>query len=311
MAIQERLARFPFAHTYSIVARDGKSGQMGVAVQSHWFSVGSIVTWGEAGVGVVATQAMVEVSHGPLGIERMRAGEPAAQALKALLAADEGRDLRQVAMLDAQGEIATHTGRRCIAEAGHTTGADYSAQANMMLNATVWHAMASAFESAEGDLTSRLLAALDAAQAAGGDIRGQQSAALLVVAGERQAHPWQGRLFDLRVDDHPSPLAELRRLVDVQRAYHYMNEGDEHLGKDEVAEALACYQAAARLYPGMEEFPFWHAVTLAEIGRLEDALPIFKQVFDANPNWRELARRLPAAGLLNVGIADLERILRI
>ena len=303
--------RFPLAHTFSIIARDAETGQMGAAVQSHWFGTGAIVVWGEAGVGVAATQSMVEVSYGPLGIARMRSGESAQQALAALLAADEGRELRQVALLDAKGGLATHTGRRCIAEAGHAAGANFSAQANMMLNATVWGAMARAFESTEGDLVQRLLAALDAAQAEGGDIRGQQSAALLVVAGERQAHPWQGRLFDLRVDDHPTPLAELRRLADVQRAYHFMNQGDDHLGRDEIAEALACYQQAARLHPGMDEFPFWHAVTLAEMGRVEDSLPIFKQVFSANANCRELARRLPAAGLLNIPLSELMRILEV
>ena len=178
-----REIRFPFAHTFSIVARDPETGQMGVAVQSHWFSTGSLVTWGEAGVGVVATQSMVEVSYGPLGLEGMRQGNSPRQVLDDLLAKDEGRELRQVAMVNSNGLVAAHTGARCIAEAGHEIGEQFSAQANMMLKNTVWHAMAEAFQSCKGDLSERLMAALEAAQNEGGDIRGKQSAAMLVVEG--------------------------------------------------------------------------------------------------------------------------------
>ncbi len=178
------IQRFPFAHTFSIVARDPKTGQMGVAVQSHWFSVGSIVTWGEAGVGVVATQSMVEPSYGPLGLTLMKAGKTPQEALTSLLASDEGRALRQVAMLDTQGRVATHTGERCIADAGHETGDGFSCQANMMANAKIWPAMAAAYRAAQGDLPHRLLSALEAGQAAGGDIRGKQSAAILIVKPE-------------------------------------------------------------------------------------------------------------------------------
>ena len=288
----------PVVHTFSIVARDPHSGQMGVAVQSHWFSVGSVVSWAEAGVGAVATQAMSEISYGPLGLELMRAGKSAQQALAALLAADDGRQLRQVAMLDASGRVAAHTGRRCIAEAGHVAGEGFSVQANMMLNPTVWPAMAEAYRSSTGSLVERMLAALDAAQAAGGDIRGRQSACILIVKAASSGRPWADTIMNLRVEDAPEPIQELHRLVKVQEAYQQMNLGDELLGRGQVAEALQAYGAAARLEPGLDELPFWQAVTLADLNRLDEALPIFRQVFSANPNWALLVQRLPVAGLL-------------
>jgi uncharacterized Ntn-hydrolase superfamily protein len=213
-------------HTFSIVARDPATGEMGVAVQSHWFSVGSNVAWAEAGVGAVATQSFIDPSYGRGGLELMRGGASAEEALKTLLARDEGRDVRQVAMVDARGRVAAHTGAKCIEAAGDRVGKDYSVQANLMSNGRVWPAMASAFESARGDLADRMLAALDAAQAAGGDIRGRQSAALVVVKAESTGKPWADRVFDLRVDDSAEPLKELRRLVRLQRAYNHMNAGD-------------------------------------------------------------------------------------
>jgi uncharacterized Ntn-hydrolase superfamily protein len=289
--------RLPFAHTFSIVARDPQTGQMGVAVQSHWFSTGSLVTWAEAGVGAVATQSMVEVSYGPKGLAKMREGFLPKAVLQELLGLDESRDVRQVAMVDASGEVAVHTGSRCIAEAGHHTGLQYSVQANMMLKNTVWSAMSKAFESATGELAERMLASLDAAQAAGGDIRGKQSAAMLVVDKEKSDHPWTGVLVDLRVDDHPEPLVELRRLYNVQQAYQRMNAGDALLSEGKASEAFEAYNKAAQLAPQIDELPFWQAVTLADSGRLAEALPIFKKVFDADPNWALLLKRLPKAGL--------------
>ena len=297
------------AHTFSIVARDPETGELGVAVQSHWFSVGSVVTWAEAGVGAVATQSLVEVSYGPLGLALMRAGKSAGEALTALLAADEGRDLRQVAMVDAQGRVAVHTGPRCIAEAGHAVGPGFSVQANIMINSDVWPAMADAYESAEGDLAERLLAALEAGQAAGGDIRGQQSAAILIVKGASTGRPWADTVMDLRVEDHPEPIRELRRLVQIHRAYQHMNRGDERLGEGKVEEALEEYRAAAALAPHIEELPFWQAVTLADLGRLEEALPLFGRVFAVNPAWADLVRRLPASGLLRDDPEMMRRIL--
>jgi uncharacterized Ntn-hydrolase superfamily protein len=303
--------RFPLAHTYSIVARDPQTGEMGVAVQSHWFSVGSLVTWGEAGVGVVATQSMVDASYGPLGLELMRAGRSAGDALRGLLAADEGRELRQVAMLDNHGRVAAHTGARCIAEAGHEVGDGFSAQANMMGRATVWPAMARAYrEAGHGvSLADRLLAALRAAQAEGGDIRGQQSAAILIVKGVSTGRPWADRVMELRVEDHPDPVGELARLVTVQQAYEWMNLGDDRLGKGQVEAALDAYRTAAGMAPEMDELPFWHAVTLADLGKVEEALPLFRQVFQSNPDWAVLIQRLPAAGLLNPDPGLMQRIL--
>lgn len=304
-----------FAHTFSIVARDPASGQMGVAVQSHWFSVGSIVAWAQAGVGAVATQSMVEVSYGPQGLERLRAGQTPRQALDELLAADEGRELRQVAVLNARGDVAAHTGARCIARAGHVAGEGFSVQANMMLSAQVWPAMAAAYRAAQasgqGDLADWLLAALDAAQNAGGDIRGRQSACMKVVSGTLPEHAWQGVLLDLRVEDAPDPLAELRRLLSLQRAYDRMNAGDALLGSGETEKALQAYSAAAGMAPQIAELPFWHAVTLAELGRLDEALPIFARVFGAEPQWAELLQRLPPAGLLRDDPDMLARILAV
>lgn len=290
--------RFPFAHTFSIVARDPESGELGVAVQSHWFSTGSIVTWAEPGVGVVATQSMVEVSYGPKGLAGMHNNQPPREVLDELLAADEGREVRQVAMVDGEGRVAVHTGSRCIAEAGHVTGKDFSVQANMMLHDTVWPAMAKAFEASTGKLPERLLAALDAAQAEGGDIRGMQSAAMLVVSGKFSDTPWKETIVDLRVEDHATPLVELRRLLKIQRAYESMNAGDAFLAAGKMEDALQAYQAGVQAAPDIVELPFWQAVTLADTGRLAEALPIFKQVFMAEPNWALLLQRLPKAGLL-------------
>ena len=288
----------PLVHTFSIVARDPQNGQLGVAVQSHWFSVGSVVSWAKAGVGAIATQAMSEISYGPLGLDLMRGGKTSTQALAGLLAADEGRQLRQVAMVDAGGDVAVHTGARCIADAGHIAGEGFSVQANMMLNPTVWPAMAEAYRGSNGDLAERMLAALQAAQTAGGDIRGRQSASILIVKAVSSGRPWDDTVMNLRVEDHPEPIQELGRLVKIQRAYQLMNLGDERLGKGQVAEALQAYRGAVELVPDIDELPFWQAVTLAELDRMDEALPIFRQVFSSNPNWALLVQRLPAAGLL-------------
>ena len=303
--------RFPFAHTFSIVARDPSTGEMGIAVQSHWFSVGSVVAWGEPGVGVVATQSMVEKSYGPQGLELMRIGISTSAALPALLQADDNREVRQVAMVDCLGRVAVHTGLRCIACAGHVQGDGFSVQANMMLKDTVWPAMAEAYSGAAGALAERMLAALEAAQAAGGDIRGQQSASILVVSGTASARPWEGILVDLRVEDHPQPVPELKRLLGVHRAYAWMNQGDAFLAEGQVEQALHAYRSAAEMAPDMDELPFWHALTLADLDRMDEAASIFKAVFRVNPNWAELVKRLPAAGLLRDDPELLQRILAL
>ena len=298
-------------HTYSIVARDSVTGEMGVAVQSHWFSVGTVVSWAEAGVGAVATQSLAEVSYGPLGLELMRAGKTAKQALDALLLVDPHSDVRQVAMIDADGNVAVHTGGRCIAEAGHVKGAQYSVQANLMESPTVPAAMARAYEAAQGDLAARMLAALDAAQAEGGDIRGKQSAAILIVKPDPSGRPWADKIMDLRIADHLTPVLELHRLVDVHRAYQYMNEGDEHLALGDGGSALLAYGRAAELLPGNPEVKFWAAITMIQSDQEREALSFFSEVFEADPAWREVVLRLPPAGLLPDDRELIEKILSV
>jgi len=314
MRLYDCRRRVPFskiAHTFSIVARDEESGEMGVAVQSHWFSVGSVVTWAEAGVGAVATQALVEVSYGPQGLDLMRDGRSAPEALTSLLKDDEGRELRQVAMVDTKGRVAAHTGARCVADAGHETGASFSAQANMMASPTVWPEMARAYREAEGDLAARMLKALEAGQAAGGDIRGRQSAAILIVKAESSGRPWADKVMELRVEDHTRPIQELHRLVGLHRAYQRMNRGDELLGAGRTEDALQEYRAAAEMVPEIEELPFWHAVTLADLGRVEEALPIFREVFAKNADWAKLLKRLPQVGMLRDDPQMMERIMAL
>ncbi|MCO6436401.1 MAG: DUF1028 domain-containing protein [Phycisphaerae bacterium] len=286
--------------TYSIVARDMETGELGVAVQSHWFSVGSVVPWAEAGVGAVATQSLVDPAYGPLGLDLMRLGRTAPDALKSVLAGDAGREVRQVAMIDARGNVAAHTGSKCIAAAGHVVDEkfQFSVQANLMARDTVWPAMAAAFRSAKGDLAERMLAALDAAEKEGGDIRGRQSAALLVVAAQSTGKPWIDRQFDIRVEDHPQPLVELRRLVGIQRAYHHMNAGDLAVEHNDFELAQREYAAAEKLAPQIVEIPFWKAVSLASADRVDEALPIFREVFQREPVWADLVPRLVEAGLL-------------
>lgn len=296
-------------HTYSIVAYDRATGEMGVAVQSHWFSVGSIVSWAEAGVGAVATQSFVEVSYGPLGLELMRAGKSAPEALKALLHVDSNAAVRQVAMVDSQGRVAVHTGEKCIPEAGHTSGDGFSCQANMMLKNTVWKAMAEAYTRTKGELVDRLLAALEAAEAEGGDIRGKQSAAMVVVKIKGSGVAWKDKVYDLRVEDSAEPLAELRRLVKLAKAYQHMNRGDELLTENKVAEAVVEYSRAMEMVPDNVEMVFWPAVTLAASGRVEESLPLFKKVFATDPRWAELLRRLPRVDQFPKNKKLLDRIL--
>jgi uncharacterized Ntn-hydrolase superfamily protein len=298
-------------HTYSIVARDPTTGELGVAVQSHWFSVGPIVAWAEAGVGAIATQSFVDPSYGKNGLDLMRAGKSAPETLKELLAKDEGREVRQVAMIDAQGRVEAWTGKNDIQAAGHIVGTNFSVQANLMLNDKVWPAMARAFESTRGDLADRMLAALDAAEAAGGDIRGRQSAALIVVTGKPTGQAWKDRTFDLRVDDSPQPLKELRRLVRLQRAYNHMNAGDLAVEKKDNEGALREYSAAERLVPDNAEMIFWHAVALVNMGRVDDSLPLFRRVFAMDRNWVTLTPRLPKSGLLPDDPKIIERIVSV
>ena len=307
---QQVYGQEPFVHTYSIVAIDQETGEMGVAVQSHWFSVGQLVVWGEAGVGVVATQSFVDPNYGPEGLRRMAEGQSPEDALQAMLAADEGAAVRQVAFLNAEGQVAAHTGSSCIAAAGHQIGEDYSVQANLMTDDAVWPAMAEAFEqNKELPLAERLIATLEAAQAAGGDIRGKQSAAILIVAPQSSGKVWEDRLIDLRVEDHPTPVAELKRLVQLQRAYDHMNRGDLAMEKGDVDGAMEAYGAAEALFPDNLEMKYWHAVALANNGQVDEAIPLFQKVFSGDANWRVLTPRLVQNGLLDVSEEEMRRIL--
>ncbi|MEZ5542697.1 MAG: DUF1028 domain-containing protein [Pseudomonadota bacterium] len=295
-------------HTYSIVARDPDTGELGVAVQSHWFAVGTLVPWARAGVGAVATQSFIDVRYGVEGLALMQQGSSAPEALERLLHDDPTPALRQVGMIDARGRIAQHTGGQCIAYAGHLAGADFAVQANLMSGSGVPAAMAAAFRAARGTLAERMLAALEAAQAAGGDLRGRQSAALLVVRGQATARPWEDTLVNLHVEDNPAPLRELRRLLTLETAYDQMNAGDHALERDDIDGALAHYSAAEALAPENAEMKFWHAVSLVNAQRVDAALPVFEQAFRADPGWRVLVPRLVDAGLLEVAPDTLQRI---
>jgi uncharacterized Ntn-hydrolase superfamily protein len=296
-------------HTFSIVAIDKETGEMGAAVQSHWFSVGSSVIWAESGVGAICTQSFIEASYGPLGLELMRAGKSADEALAGLLRADKYESVRQVAMLDNQGRAAVHTGKSCIPEAGHFSGDGFSCQANLMLKNTVWKAMAKAFEGTKGELVDRLMAALEAAQEEGGDIRGKQSAAIIVVKGKSSGAWWKDRIYDLRVEDNPAPLVELKRLIRLNKAYNFMNKGDELLTENKIEEGMKSYTQAMNMYPDNAEMVFWPAATLASLGKVEESLPLFKKVFAIDYNWAILVPRLPQVGQLPKDKGLIKKIL--
>jgi uncharacterized Ntn-hydrolase superfamily protein len=283
--------------TYSIVARDDRSGELGVAVQSHFFGVGSLVSWAEAGVGAIATQSVAEPAYGTRGLDLLRSGASAPEALHRLLAEDRQERVRQVAIIDRHGRVAAHTGARCIREAGHRVADGVSAQANIMERSTVPDAMVQAYRDAGGDLAERLLNAVEAGEREGGDLRGRQSAALLVVAPRATGRPTEDRLFDLRVDDHDDPVRELRRLLGLSRAYERVDVGDELAAAGDVEGALAQYAAAHAEQPDSPELAFWHGVALASNGREEEARPLLERAYSYGEGWRELLRRLPEAGL--------------
>ena len=296
-------------NTFSIVARDPITGDLGVAVQSHWFSVGSAVTWAEPGVGAVATQAFADPSYGPKGLALMRDGVAPADAIAQLTAADPGAATRQLGFVDAQGRVASHTGAKCIAFATSKVGDGYAVQANIMANDKVVPAMAQAFETTKGDLTDRMLAALDAAQAAGGDLRGCQSAAILVVSGTKSEKPWAEKKIDLRVEDAAEPLKELHRLVTLARAYDHMNKGDAALEKQDIAGAAEHYSTATRMEPTNTEMAFWAGVALAGGGQYDTGAPLVRRALKSDPAYVELLKRLvdpPALLTKDMG----ERLLR-
>ena len=298
MVFSQKISSIRPISTYSIVALDETTGELGVAVQSHWFSVGFLVPWVKAGVGAVATQSFVKVDYGPDGLQLMESGMKAADVLKTLTSKDEGEAVRQVGMIDIKGNVAAHTGSRCIKYAGHIVGENYSVQANMMANGTVPKAMAEAFEKTKGDLADRMMAALEAAEAEGGDIRGKQSAAMVIVSGEPSGVDWKDTKLSLRIEDHPTPLIELKRLIRVHRAYQHANMGDHYMETEEIDKALIEYSKAAEYYPENPELPYWSAIALANVGRLEEALPVFQSVFQRNPDLKTMTPRLVKSGLL-------------
>lgn len=306
---QNIFSKEPLAHTFSIVARDPETGEMGVAVQSHWFSVGSIVAWGEAGVGVIATQSFVNASFGQRGLEMLKSGMNAQQVVDSLIASDPGGDFRQLAIVDSKGNSASFTGVKCISEAGNIAGDNYSVQANMMLNNTVWPAMSEAFKNTKGHLAERLVATLEAGQSEGGDIRGKQSACLLIVKGTATGNLWEDRIIDLRVEDNPEPIKEIKRLLSVYRAYEHMNNGDLAVEKNDMKLAMDEYNAAMKMFPENLEMKYWTAITLANTGEIEKSLPMLKEIFLKDKNWKELTKRLPAVGLLTVDNETLSKIL--
>ncbi|MGB9806716.1 MAG: DUF1028 domain-containing protein [Thermoproteota archaeon] len=295
--------------TYSIIAIDKEEGLMGVAVQSHWFSVGSVVPWAEAGVGVIATQSVAEMSYGTLGLLLMKNGKTPEQALNALRTIDPNPEVRQVAMLSADGKIAAYTGKNCIPEAGHIVGENFSAQANLMRSKEVWPAMASAFSKAKGNLVERMLAALEAAEYAGGDVRGRQSAAIVVVRTKASSEPWKDKVVDLRVEDHPDPVRELKRLVRIHKAYEHANKGDELMAAGRVSEAMKEYEQASKEAPEIEELKFWQAVAMLNHGMVREAKEMLNNIFNINKDWKQVLRTLPKVGFLSVDEQTLNSVL--
>jgi Uncharacterized conserved protein len=289
--------------TYSIVARDKKTGEFGVAVQSHYFQVSPAVPWALAGVGAVATQSMVNISYGPLGLELMQAGYSPEQALKALTAGDPQAEIRQCAIVDAAGNVAAHTGSKCIPAAGHHIGDGFSCQANLMEKATVWAAMAEAYMTTDAPLAERMMAALDAAEAEGGDIRGKQSAAMVVVAATGTGRPWEDRIIDLRVDDAAEPLAELRRLLRIKRAYMTASDADHLEESGDMAAAVAKLKEAIEIAPDMIELRFWAGLTFAQAGDLDGGCRLIAEAVRKDRRWLETIHRLVAVDRLS---ADLE-----
>ncbi|MFH1144374.1 MAG: DUF1028 domain-containing protein [Candidatus Eisenbacteria bacterium] len=287
--------RPPLCATFSIVARDTTTGEIGVAVQSHWFSVGSMVPWAEAGVGAVATQSFVEPAYGPKILARIRSGERATDALVEETDADTLRDVRQVLVIDAKGNSDAYTGPGCMPYCGHHVARDHVCAGNLLAADKVWERMSEAFEKAPGTLGERLIAALEAGQAAGGDSRGMQSAALVVVKVVDAARPWKNRVVDLRVEDSPQPIAELKRLYVIRRAYDLADEGDNAFARKDYAAAMRLYDSAVRLVPDNDELIFWRGSMKMGMGDEAGAVADSRRAIEMNPRWKTLIARLPDA----------------
>lgn len=301
-----------FAHTFSILARDSETGQMAVGVQSHWFSVGTVVPWGQSGVGVVATQSFVNEAYGYEGLKLMAKHMSPAKVLAQLRNNDEGEAFRQVAMMSNDGEIAAFTGDKCVQDASHLIGDNYSIQANMMVNENVVYGMRQAFEEhSDLALAERVVKALEAGQVAGGDIRGKQSAALIVVDSKPSELPWNDKLVDLRVDDHNTPIEELSRLLNVHRAYEFMAKGDLAMENDNPKSALEAYHQAEKLLPNEDEIQFWKAVALVNAKQVKNSIPVFERLFKKDKKWQELLKRLPGSELIAIDQPALDYLLKL
>lgn len=283
--------------TYSIVARDPETGRFGVAVQSHYLGVGPVVPWLEPGVGAIATQAQVDISYGPIGLELLRNGRTAEQVVAALIAGDPTPQIRQVGVVDADGGAAAFTGTETIPAAGHLVRDGFTVQGNLLERDTCWPAMAAAYEEALGEglpFSERLLRALEAAEEEGGDVRGRQSAAIMIVESTLQAARWKGRVLDARVDDHPDPVPELRRLVDLYETYALFDEeGDAARAGRSEAER---YAEARRRAPDAMELVFWMGIEHAKRGELEAARRELQIAFTADARWQTTLQHLADAG---------------
>jgi len=297
--MKNRIKSIP-AHTYSIVAVDLERDEIGVAVQSHWFSVGSAVPWIESGVGAVATQSFTNPAFGPQGLGLLSKGYTPKEVIKNFRENDIDIETRQVAVIDIMGNSAAYTGNRCVKDAGHIAGKGYSVQANLMKNDRVWPAMAESFEKSSGPLAERMLSAMETAESTGGDLRGKQSAVLLVYRRNSSGRPWEDRIIDLRVEDHPKPLAELRRLLEVYRAYQHMETGETALGRGDFALAEEEYRTAQKACPDNLEMHYWYAVALINSGRISQAIPELKYIYKKDKNWRTVLERSFDAGIVKV-----------
>jgi uncharacterized Ntn-hydrolase superfamily protein len=303
--------RDPFVATYSIVARDPDTGHLGVAVQSHYFGVGGLTPHARAGVGAVTIQSFAKLYYGSEGLRLMHEGASAGKALRTLLARDHHADYRQVAMVDSDGGSAAHTGNLCIPAAGHRLGDGYACQGNLLLNEGTWDVMAEAFEGAQGELVNRMIAALEAGQEAGGDLRGKRSAAVMVVNGKFTGDPAEDIAFDLRVEDHDQPLTELRRLMVLRKAFHHNSQGDHYLRNGDFEAAVQEFSIAESLAPEHEELVFWRAVALVNAGHLNEAEPMFKKLFESHGNWQLMLERIAQSRFLPDEPGLLDTILRL
>jgi uncharacterized Ntn-hydrolase superfamily protein len=289
----------PLVSTFSIVAFDPSTRELGVAVQSRYFSVGSVVPWAEAGVGAIATQSFVNVSYGPKGLELLKQGMPVDDVIDRLTKDDVGKDSRQLGVIDAKGNAAAFTGKKCLEWAGSKVGKNYSVQGNILASEDVVNRMAESFEFAKGDLGSRLVAALEGGENAGGDARGRQSAALLVVRENRGRASYGDRYIDLRVEDHSNPIGELERLLDMHRVYSLIDESEEELTKNNFETALSTLKKAAALNPNVDDIHVDLGIINMKMGRKEEAIRAFEEALRLNPKLKSLIKQLPKAGWMD------------